>query len=380
MGAIKVDANEEIEIEQVQLQESHLLDVGIVVFNAGDVSLEQQENDGVSPEIREAEARYISYHLRETIQKTGGWGAVNVLPSESEVVDVIIEGEIIESTGGVLKLKISVADSIGQNWFENTYLTEVTRKDYTQAKDETDLIEIYQGMYNRVANDINAYRKKIDEKQLLSIRNTSELKYAANLAPDIYVDYISQDAGGHTTILRLPATDDPSLLRVQKIREREYLLIDTINEYYGSYYDSVHETYNNWRKYYLIETLEKQKVQRESKVKKALGAAAVVGSILMVVLGENISPALVVGGVALYKDGVNAGEEAVIHEEAIVELSESLKADVEPLVIEVDGEAKKLTGTLDEQYRQWRTLLQAIYQEEIGIPEEVQDENVSDGL
>jgi hypothetical protein len=166
---------------------------------------------------------------------------------------------------------------------------------------------------------------------------------------------------------------------VRKIREREYLLVDTINEHYADYYDKVHDSYGNWRRYYLMETLEKRKVERESKVKKALGAAAVVGSILMAVLGENISPALVVGGAALYTEGVNASEEAVIHQEAIVELSESLQTDVEPLVVEVDGEAKELTGTLDEQYLQWRALLKAIYQEEIGIPEEEYDNTISNG-
>ena len=46
--------------------------------------------------------------------------------------------------------------------------------------------------------------------------------------------------------------------------------------------------------------LQKRKVEREAKLKKTLGAAAVVGSILMAVLGEGGSPALVVAGVALY--------------------------------------------------------------------------------
>jgi len=378
VDSIKVDADEKIEIEQAQLQESNLLDVGVVVLKGGEISPKQKESDGITPEIRQAEARYISYHLRETIQKTSGWGSVNVLPSESEIVDVIVDGEIIESTGEKLKLKIAVADSTGEPWFENTYQTKVTRKDYTQIEDANNLAEIYQGMYNRISNDINAHRKKIDQQRLASIRNTSELKYAANLAPDIYDDYITQDVQSKITILRLPAADDPSLLRVRKIRQREYLLVDTINEHYANYYDKVQDIYGNWRKYYLIETLEKRKVEREAKFKKTLGVAAVVGSIVLVVLGENIEPGLVIGGVALYSSGANASEEAVIHKEAIVELSESLQADVEPLVIEVDGEAKELTGTLDEQYLQWRTLLKAIYQEEIGIPDEVGDETISD--
>ncbi len=176
LDTIEVDADEEIKIEQAQLQKSNLLDVGVIVLKSGAISPKQKENDSISLEIRQAEARYISYHLRETIQKTSGWRSVNVLPSESEIVDVIVDGEIIESIGEKLKLKIAVADSAGTSWFENTYQTKVTRKDYTKLKGENDLAEIYQGMYNRIANDINAYRKKIDGQRLASIRNTSELK------------------------------------------------------------------------------------------------------------------------------------------------------------------------------------------------------------
>lgn len=378
IDTVKVDAHEPIDIEQGQLQESNLLDVGIIVLKPGDISPEQAEEEGISPEIRQAEARYISYHLRETVQQTSGWGSVNVLPSQSEIADVIVGGEIIESTGEKLKLKIEVFDSTGEYWFENTYQVKVTRRDYVDLDEGSDYSEIYQGMYNRIANDINKYRKKLNEKKIASIRNTSQLKYAAKLAPEIYRDYLIQDEQGYSTIVRLPAKDDPSIIRVLKIREREYLLVDTINEHYANYYEKVYDSYGNWRKYYLIESLEKRKVEREAKLKKSLGAAAVVGSLVMLVLGEGVSPGLVVAGASLYIDGANASEEAVIHKEAIVELSESLQADVEPLVIEVDGETTKLTGTLDEQYLQWRALLQAIYQDEVGIPDPTNDESFSD--
>ena len=369
-NTINVKSNEAIEVEQTQLQESNLLDVGIIVFEGGEISKEQKEDHGITPEIREAEARYISYHLRETMQKTSGWGSVSVLPSQSEVADVIVNGEIIESTGEDLSLTITAKDSTGNRWFERTYRTEVTRRDYTDLEDKQNLHEIYQGMYNRIANDLYRYRKRINDEQLTTIRNTSELKYAAKLAPDIYQDYIADNKKGETSILRLPALDDPSLLRVRKIREREYLLVDTINEHYGNFYDNAQDPYANWRKYYLLETLQKRKIEREARLKKALGGAAVVGSVILAILGEGFSPGMAVAGVALYTDGANAAEEATIHQAAIIELSQSLQADVQPLVVEVDGETLELTGTLDEQYTQWRVLLKDIYEEDIGLPSE----------
>lgn len=364
-GGIKVDSDEAIEIEQTQLQESNLLDVGILLLEAGEITPERQA-EGITVEIRQAESRFIAYHLRETMQGVGGWGSIQVLPAASEIADVLVQGEIVESTGEKLALAIQVSDSTGAVWFENTYHAEVVREDYDEAAENGR--EIYQAMYNRIANDIYRHRKKLDDATLTKIRNTSELRYASKLAPAIYADYITTNLKGETTIKRLPAIDDPSLLRVRKVREREYLLVNTINEHYGNYYDRVQDPYLNWRRYYLLETLQRREVEREARLKKTLGAAAVVGSILMAVFGEGVSPGLVVGGVLLYQDGANAAEEAVIHREAIVELSESLQADVEPLVVEVDGEALALTGTLDEQYVQWRSLLKEIYEEEIGFP------------
>lgn len=367
-NTIKVKSDEVIEVEQEQLQESSLLDVGIIVFEGGEISEEQREDDGITTEIREAEGRYIAYHLRETMQASGGWGAISVLPSESEIADVTINGEIIESTGEDLILKVSAVDSTGTEWFDRTYQTEVTRRDYAELDNDQDFNEIYQAMYNRIANDMYQHRKKIDEKRLITIRNTSELKYAVKLAPDIYNKYITENEDGEILILRLPAVDDPSLLRVRMIREREYLLVDTINEHYGNFYDNTQDPYANWRKYYFLETLQKRKIEREAMFKKVLGGAAVVGSIVLAILGEGYSPGMTIAGAAIYREGVYAADEAVIHRAAIIELSQSLEADVQPLVVEVDGEALELTGTLDQQYTQWRVLLKDIYEEEIGLP------------
>ena len=38
------------------------------------------------------------------------------------------------------------------------------------------------------------------------------------------------------------------LASVRKVREREYLFIDTIDEYYANFHRSVYPTYQVWRK------------------------------------------------------------------------------------------------------------------------------------
>jgi hypothetical protein len=62
---------------------------------------------------------------------------------------------------------------------------------------------------------------------------------------------------------------------------------------------------------------------------------------------------------------------ANIHRENIRELSESFVSEAAPLVIQVEGESRRLTGTAESQYESWRKLLKEIYQSETGFSQEV---------
>ena len=63
---------------------------------------------------------------------------------------------------------------------------------------------------------------------------------------------------------------------------------------------------------------------------------------------------------------------ASVHREEIKELSESFVAEAAPMVVQVQGETMRLTGTAEAQYESWRKLLRDIYQTETGFPENVQ--------
>jgi hypothetical protein len=49
------------------------------------------------------------------------------------------------------------------------------------------------------------------------------------------------------------------------------------------------------------------------------------------------------------------------------ELGESFSADVEPIVVEVEGETVELTGTAQAKYHQWRDVLGKLYADETGF-------------
>ena len=356
-GTVRVSSGEQIESETVQLQESRLLDVGVLLFEEGEIS-EQQKQESIHEDIRAAEARYMAYHLKETLQRASGWGAIRALPAASHIADVVVRGTIITSNGERLMLQVHVSDSTGSLWFERKYTAELAEIDYF----EIDLgDDVYQHVYNRVANDIYRHRKRLTDRQLVRIRNTSELRYAASISPDPFSDYLVWEQGGQVKVTRLPAKEDPMLHRVRKIREREFLFVDTINEYYANFHSVMYRPYTNWRKYYLLEVQQKRAIERRATRTKLAAAAITLVGLL------RDYPGLVTTGAILYKDGIDIGKEARIHDDAIRELGDSLKAEVQPMVLDIEGRTVEITGSIEEQYRKWRALLREIYLNETGL-------------
>ena len=75
----------------------------------------QAEEEGTNNEIRKAEGNFIPYHLKNTLHQSSHWGAVRVIPAETDSVDLFVKGKILESNGEHLALKIEVIDATGRH-------------------------------------------------------------------------------------------------------------------------------------------------------------------------------------------------------------------------------------------------------------------------
>jgi len=67
------------------------------------------------------------------------------------------------------------------------------------------------------------------------------------------------------------------------------------------------------------------------------------------------------------KHGMDINAQSTLHEEEISELGASFGSETEPMVVEVDGEIHKLTGSAETQYAQWRVLMKKLYASETGM-------------
>ena len=124
---VKYDSIEAVHAE-TELPEVALLDVGIVIFDPGVDENHEPGKDFVFPDVRRAEARYMPYHLKKTLEATGHWGSIWVLPERSEAVNLLISGRVDHSDGLEVELRIGAWDSTGREWINKTYKTRIPEK------------------------------------------------------------------------------------------------------------------------------------------------------------------------------------------------------------------------------------------------------------
>ena len=171
----------------------------------------------------------MPYKLMDTLQSSGNWGVVRVIPDRLSEMDVWVDAEILKSDGASLALQVTVEDASGRRWFTKKY--EETASKYSYDPTIASRAEPFQKLYNQIANDMLAYRQQYDGNEIRAMRVISELKFARDFAPDFFNDHLARDDRGRYQIKRLPAVNDPILRQVRQMRERDYVFVDTLQAF-----------------------------------------------------------------------------------------------------------------------------------------------------
>jgi len=365
-----------------QIAEAELLDVAIRAFDpnvpaalAGNE--EALDKRRIYPEIRKAESRLLPARLKATLEATGQWGAVRVVPEGVAFVDVLVTGRIVESSGARLELEVDAVDATGRVWIrDKTYAGDADLGSYKtdasmRARDP------FQNVYVQIANDLLAARDVLAANERREIRDVAQLRFAQDLDPRSFGGYLQSDANGRTRVARLPATDDPALARIERIRERDAAVIDTLDGYNEQLSEGLFDSYAGYRRT-SREAIEKEdKARAQATTRTVLGAAAVLASIFV---SSRCSPADYncqriedavrygggAGGVAAVMSGIKKFGDAKAAAEEVKELASSFESEASAQVVEIEGRSLKLSGTAEEQYREWRRLLAELYREETG--------------
>ncbi|MEO6186109.1 MAG: hypothetical protein ABIP38_08775 [Steroidobacteraceae bacterium] len=387
-GCVVQDTKPQQKVEAVQaVQEipaAERIDVAVRSFDPGIPDSLAADEDALAkkriyPELRKAESRYFAVMLRNTLESSAQWGAVRVAPENVQFVDLSVGGRIIESTGKRLVLEITARDAAGRVWLDaKRYEGEADIGSYKtdaalRARDP------FQNVFATIANDLLAARGKLDATALRELRQVTELSFAADLAPDGMKGYLRQDTTARpplTRVARLPAENDPVAQRVARIRERDTTVIDTLDGYYSGFSEQMQLSYGEFRRTSYEEIDKEDRARSSARLRTVLGAAAVAASIFApgscssnttCNLESAARYAGGAGGVAAFLSGLKKYADARTHAQAFGELARSFQAEVGTQVVEVEGRSLKLTGTTEEQYREWRRLLRE-YQAQEALP------------
>ena len=347
-----------------------LLDVGVAVFDPGLDEIKKSEEDVTNHEIRVAESRYAPFLLSETLQRSANWGIVRVMPNQESPMDVSIKGTILSSNGEQMAIRIEVSDSTGRQWYTKEYKEEVSKFSYEPSERQKN--DPFQVVYNTIANDLLEYRKRnLKNDELTEIRTVSEMLFAQRFSPNVFGQYLTKDSNGNLEVVSLPAESDPLLERVRGIRERDFMFIDTVQDYYATYVRQMRLPYDSWRQQSYEETIEVRDLKNSARRRFIAGTAVVLGGLAAASSGGNYATqtggAIGVGaGAVLIKSGFDKRAEARIHMDALEELGQSLENEVSPRVLDLDNRSITLTGSVKEQYAQWKEVLADLYATEVG--------------
>jgi hypothetical protein len=359
-----------------ELPEAQLLDVAVVVLESGvpegEVDpeiLEELLKEQIFTNIRRAESRYLAIQIQRTLEASGHWGSVRAAPVESLASDVNIKGKILQSDGDRLRLEILASDASGRRWIDKTYALETAAVAYDTRKYPDK--DPYQDVFNQIANDLAAAREQLDGDELAEIRTVAQLRFAADLSPDAFGEHLAQDSRGYYTVQRLPAYGDPMFDRALRVREREYLFVDTLNQHYENFSSDIDDPYGRWRKFAREEAIAVRELNAEKNWRYLVGGLTLAMSILY--SDDNRLTERVVSNVGTYagleiiKSGFARRTEARMHAATLEELSNGFEDELKPLVVEMEGNTYRLTGNAQDQYEEWQRLLKDLYAAETGF-------------
>ena len=304
---------------------------------------------------------------------------MRVIPSRQAFTDIIVSGQIEKSDGEFVALEVTVNDATGRHWFSKAYETQTGLTSYSDRRDRR--LDPYQKIFNDIANDLHAFAEQMPHKDLVQTRQVSELQFFADMSPLAYGEHLATNDDGIYSIARLPAENDPTVARLRQIRERDRLVVDTLNEHYANFYYGIAIPYRNWRKVSRQESIAYRQVKRSARMQTLVGVVVLAGSLAVDTnnssssrqrrVNRNLQYMGVSEGLNRIIGGIQRSGEADSHLAAIAELSESFGSQAAPMVVNVEGQERRLTGTAEAQYEGWRRLLKEIYQAETGFTQTV---------
>jgi hypothetical protein len=353
-----------LETGPVLADESQLLDVGVIQFSGNENGRDGKDQDTAG--ITRAETRYMPVMLQYTLQQTGHWGAVNVLPEENRTYDVNVSGRIIDSSPHTLDLEITASDASGREWYTRRYTEHVGENVY--GDDILGVNDPFQGLYNRIANDLHEWRgREIPSADVVRIREMSALQFGRAFLPGHYARFIAVNRKGISSVTGLPAADDPFNTRMMAARQRDRAFHELLQQHYLDYAAELADPYFQYRRAAFRELSDLREQQTDARNQMLAGALwvgiGVATADVDSLLSTTASTAMILKGGGDLIAGISAfPDESVFMQE----INESFANDEAVETVGLDDSVVILSGSVEQMYSEWRSILAGMLAEEAG--------------
>ena len=304
------------------------LDVGISVST----KVGNKSGTDMEAAFRKTEALLIGQRLRGELERNDDWGVIRLFPEPSVIPQLTVQLTILASDGRELVVAAVVRAVTGETMGSSVYRDISVNDDYTNDKTDP-FADLYVTMVNDIVHAVSSA-----SHQETYLRSLSSLRYASELVPEAFPDYLGQEAGLYR-VRREHSREDPMLIRLTRLQDYELLFVDTIDEQLANVSREVSDAYYLWMKS-SKEQLDWLDLRRERGVSAET------------LRNESTFTRLQ----AVYA----AHRSLKIHEQELFELVLELENETRATAVYANEQVFKLSGTLDQQYQEWRATLRQI--------------------
>lgn len=309
------------------------LNISIAMFDPGiptDRSTHRELD--VFPRVRKIEALYLPFVVRNVLSSQRQWGAIRVVPDSDVAAELLIRGTIVRSDGDALVLHILAVDARGHIWLDRNYSGATNN----------------QNLYEEIAANLLTARDNFDSRALRNIVEISLLRYAQILAPAAFDDFLQENPDNTFTIKRLPASNDPMVERIERIRGVEYVFTDAVDAKFRELSADVETVYDLWREY----RRKYNQFQREESLRVQSSKSE----------AERGSYESLLERYEHYKWDRQAAEEQEMW-------AVGFENEMGPTITAIEERVAELEGWVEARYSEWQRILAEIFEVETELPD-----------
>jgi hypothetical protein len=335
--------------------ESLLLDVAISIL--APVAEPATPGANTLQNLRLAEGHYTSWRLAQVLQRSGHWGIVRLNPFMLNNADLLITGAVLQSDGETMRIRIRAEDATRRLWLDKEYYQVVNISTGALALGDTPAFP-FESLLNQVANDLLAFREaRLAASALEDIRLVSALSFAVEFAPDVYAPYLTSTGNERLLPTRLPAANDPVFAEIASMRERNELFLDALQGQYDVFARQVDDPYRKFlaRSQLITASLNADIIEEREAARYGTALELAQDYEGQSTAGTRINNS------NRRSNTLNTGANTRAYAAALAAAGNSFEMTVQPQTLEFSSHTFNLSGSLEEQFRQWREILRELY-------------------